>query len=97
MENKPDSNSLGNDGFDDNAFGNDGFDDNAFGNDGFDDSSLDTGDFGDISIDNDNKSDREEDDDFGLGFGNKSISSDRPSVFANESGKSSGGRFKKRK
>ena len=91
-----DDNSFGNNGFDDNSFGNNGFDDNSFGNNGFDDSAPATGDFGDISFGNNNNSDGD-DDDFGLGFGNKSISSDRPAATKNDGGKPSGGRFKKRK
>ena len=66
-------------------------------NDPFGDNSLSTGDFGDISIGDDNPSDSDEEDDFGLGFGNKSISSDRPAALDNDGGKPSGGRFKKRK
>ncbi len=96
---------FGNDGFDsdlsDNAFGNDGFDsdlsDNVFGNDGFDDGAFDNADFGDISFGGDSASKNDDDDEFGFGFGGRSISSDRQSSPSDEGGKSSGGRFKKRK
>ncbi|MGX8729003.1 MAG: FMN-binding protein, partial [Lachnospiraceae bacterium] len=85
--------SFAGDGFDD-SFDNDGFGDDTFANDGFGDDSAGADDFGSNSFD---APDSEEEDDFGLGFGNKSISSDRPSSFENEGSKPSGGRFKKRK
>ena len=94
--------SLANDGFDD-SFANDGFGD-SFANDGFDDSFTNDGFDDDLAADNpgepspDNGKDAGGDeDDFGLGFGNKSISSDNTATFDLSGDKSSGGRFKKKK
>ena len=97
--------SSGGDGFEDAGF--DGFlsDDDGFGDSAFDDDSFDItssgsdpfgGDaFGDGSADG--LSDDGEEDDFGLGFGGRSISSDRPKASPEAETKPSGGRFKKRK
>ena len=94
--------SFANDGFDD-SFANDGFGD-SFANDGFDDSFTNDGFDDDLAADNpgepspDNGKDAGGDeDDFGLGFGNKSISSDNTATFDLSGDKSSGGRFKKKK
>ena len=80
---------LGGDGFGDNL-GGDGFSDDL-GGDGFsDDLGGNAGNdaFGDDSDD--------EDGDFGLGFGGRSISSDRPSQFSDSGSRPSSGRFKKK-
>ena len=99
---------FGNGGFDDNSFANDdfgngGFDDNSFANDdlgsgGFDDNSFANDDFGSGGLDDNSfGGDNSDEDDFGLGFGNKSISTDRPSSVVSGESKPSGGRFKKKK
>ena len=88
--------STGDDGFGDDPFGDNTFGDNAFGdppsdNDSFGDDPFGDGGFGDMAG---------EQDDFGLGFGGRSISSDRPSPSGeteNKETRSTGGRFKKRK
>ena len=86
-------------GFDADMSDNDGFEQN-----GFDDNSFGDGSFGSASEDGsfggggfNSAGDEGDEDDFGLGFGGRSISSDRPAAPAAEEGKSSGGRFKKRK
>ena len=85
---------LGGDGFDSDLDG-DGFD-NDLGGDGFDSDLGGDGFDSDLGGDNSAGNAPEEEDDFGLGFGGRSISSDRPPQFADSDAKSSGGRFKRK-
>ncbi|MBQ9901173.1 MAG: hypothetical protein IJM51_02125 [Clostridia bacterium] len=87
--------SFADDPFADDSFGDDSFGDDSFGDDSFGDDSFGDALFG--NSDSGDAADEAEEDDFGLGFGGRSISSDRPRFTDYSDNKPSGSRFKKRK